>query len=101
MGEDTWYTNSISNLKFRSTADYEKFQYIEVDGIQIEKENYTSYEGSTYVELFPSFLKTLSVGKHSLGIFSADGSGTADFFIKKHETSSGSSSYVIPKTGIE
>ncbi|MGI6579556.1 MAG: LPXTG cell wall anchor domain-containing protein [Saccharofermentanales bacterium] len=41
----------------------------------VDKSNYEAKEGSTIVTFKPSFLETLSVGKHPVEIVSASGSG--------------------------
>lgn len=61
-----WSEGSTEGLRFRIDAPYEDFISVYVDGKFVDKANYTSWEGSTYVELKPEFLKTLSKGNHDI-----------------------------------
>lgn len=68
---------------FKSNADIKDFQKILLDGKEISSNNYTLTEGSTIVTLKDEFVKTLSVGKHTLSIVSTTGSADTEFTITK------------------
>ena len=62
--------------KFRIDADYEVFAdggKVYVDGTIVDPENYTSWDGSTYIQLTDEYLNTLSVGEHTLVVAFNDG----------------------------
>ena len=73
------------NAKFRSDAPFADFIEVQVDGKVVAPSNYKASEGSTIIELLPSFLKTLSVGKHTLAIVSKGGSANTTFTIVEEE----------------
>lgn len=69
------------DTSFRSAADYNKFKSVEIDGTQIDNNNYKISEGSTIVTLFGSYIKTLKNGTHTITIVSTDGKATANFTV--------------------
>ena len=52
-----------------------------VDGKDLDASSYTVEEGSTIVTLRPSYLDTLSVGKHTLAIVSDTGTAETEFTV--------------------
>ena len=69
---------------FRIDADYGLFAggAVYVDEALIGAENYTSWDGSTYVQLTKGYLNTLSTGEHTLKItFNDGGIATTTFTI--------------------
>ena len=85
-GEATWLNTSNQGMVFRSNAEYAKFDRIEVDGATVTAGNYSVSEGSTVVELSASYLKRLSLGRHTLSIVSKDGKASTGFTIKQGAT---------------
>ena len=77
----TWQKGSDKGLTFTSNAAYGDFQKVQVDGRDVDASNYTVEEGSTIVTLKASYLETLSVGKHALGIVSQTGTAETEFTI--------------------
>lgn len=77
----TWQKGSDKGLTFTSNAAYGDFQKVQVDGRDVDASNYTVEEGSTIVTLKASYLETLSVGKHTLGIVSQTGTAETEFTI--------------------
>lgn len=69
-------------MKFKSNAAFADFKKILVDGAEIAAENYEVKEGSTVVTLKNAYLATLSAGKHTLSIVSANGTAATEFEIK-------------------
>lgn len=92
----TWNTNSSDGLTFVSDAEYQDFIKVLVDDKEVDAKYYTVKEGSTIVTLSNDFLKTLSVGKHTLSIVSTNGTATANFEVVKGETA-----VTVPNTGID
>ena len=88
----SWNTNSSDGLTFTSDAEYSDFLKVLVDNKEVDSRYYTVKEGSTIVTLSNDFLKTLSVGKHTLSIVSVNGTATATFTIK-------AASITVPDTG--
>ena len=89
-GESTWLNNSTQGMVFRSNADYSKFDRVEVDGATVSASNYTVSQGSTIVELSNSYLKRLSLGRHTISIVAKDGVATTGFTIKQGAAASSS-----------
>lgn len=52
-----------------------------MDGRDVDASNYTVAEGSTIVTLKPSYLETLSAGKHTLAIVSDTGTAETEFTV--------------------
>lgn len=78
----TWQKGTKDGLSFTSSAAYQHFQKVQVDGKDLDASNYTVKEGSTVVTLKPEYLETLSVGKHTLAIVSETGTASTEFTIK-------------------
>ncbi len=89
--EATWLTSSNKGMVIRSSADYSKFDHVEVDGSTISSLNYTVTSGSTVVELSANYMKRLSVGPHSISIVSKDGVAKTGFTVKQGAATTGSS----------
>ena len=75
-------TNAFTPLTFRSSAPYDTFQAVKVDGEVVDSSNYTVSEGSTIVTFNAEYTKALAVGEHTVEIVSGDGSATANFTIE-------------------
>ena len=86
-GEATWLNTSNQGMVFRSNAEYAKFDRIEVDNAAVDASNYSVSEGSTVIELSASYLKRLSLGRHTLSIVSKDGVASTGFTVKQGATS--------------
>ncbi|MEG1027752.1 MAG: hypothetical protein RSE07_03600, partial [Oscillospiraceae bacterium] len=71
------------NATFKSNADLKDFKKVLVDGKEVSSDNYTLKEGSTIVTLKSDYIKTLSVGKHTINIVFTTGSADTEFFITK------------------
>ena len=81
-GNNGKYTAGNSEkLSFRSDALFSEFKAVLVDGVKIDSSNYELEAGSIIVRLKPEYLNTLSVGTHTIGIESANGTATAQFTI--------------------
>ena len=86
---------------------YRSFKGIKVDGKSVSEKtdgklNYTYIPGSVKIDLLPDYLKTLSVGDHTLTVeFAGNMSATAKFKVLKESSSGGDTPYIPPKTGIE
>jgi len=72
-----------NDVMFRSEADLAKFKEIKIDGNVVDSNNYTTYNGSTGVQLKKEFLKTLDNGNHNIEIVSTDGKATTSFTVDK------------------
>ena len=79
----TWYESTGKNARFRSNAEFDEFRKVLVDGKELSKDDYTAYAGSTVVELKAAYLKSLSGGKHSFAIVSANGTAGTTFTVVK------------------
>ena len=78
----SWNQNSDGTLKFVANGDFSKFTGVKVDGTPVAADNYTAVSGSTVITLKKDYLRTLSVGKHTLTIVYNDGECSTEFEIK-------------------
>lgn len=77
-----WVKDSGVTAKFRSSAPYEKFVSVEIDGSTVPASEYTSENGSTIIWLKSSMLGKLGVGKHKIVVRSKDGLAKGCFYVK-------------------
>lgn len=90
-----WHKGEKDGLSFTSNAAFADFQKVQVDGKDLDASNYTVKEGSTIVTLKPSYLDTLSAGRHTLSIVSSTGTASTEFTIMAAEVAE----INIPQTG--
>lgn len=81
----TWQKGTKDGLSFTSNAAFADFQKVSVDDKGLDASSYTVEEGSTIVTLQPSYLDTLSVGKHTLAIVSDTGTAETEFTVAAAE----------------
>ena len=87
-GANQIYTiDESKNAIFRIDADYSLFtNKVYVDNKLVDSTNYDSKSGSTVITLKDEYLKTLSVGEHTLKVtFSDNGEATTKFTIKEKQ----------------
>ena len=72
-GNGTWGTDSSYGKQITSNGDLVNFYGIKVDGSWVDGANFTSVSGSTIVTLRPSYLRTLSLGTHTVEFLYNDG----------------------------
>lgn len=82
----SWQKSGTDGLSFTSNAAFADFTKVQVDGKDLDASSYTVKEGSTIVTLNAAYLNTLSVGKHTLSIVSANGTATTEFTITAAQT---------------
>ncbi len=73
---------AVSDLVFRSDADFDDFLGVRVDGKELGADRYDVASGSTVVTLKASYLRTLSVGTHELEVVSKNGAAATTFTIE-------------------
>lgn len=76
-----WQKGSEDALSFTSNAAFADFLKVQVDGKDLDASSYAVKEGSTVVTLKPSYLETLSAGKHTLAIVSDTGTAETEFTV--------------------
>lgn len=76
-----WQKGSEDALSFTSSAAFADFLKVQIDGKDVDSSNYTVKAGSTIVTLKPSYLETLSAGKHTLAIVSDTGTAETEFTV--------------------
>ncbi|MBR0090775.1 MAG: InlB B-repeat-containing protein, partial [Lachnospiraceae bacterium] len=79
----TWQQESSSPLPFTTNGTYELFTHITVDGKVVASKDYEAESGSTIIRLKAAFLKSLSVGTHTLETFYTNGTSIATQFTIK------------------
>lgn len=89
-GANQIYTKDESkNATYRIDADYSLFKNggkVYIDNKLLDNNNYTSKSGSTIITLKDAYLKTLSVGEHTLKVtFSDSGEAITKFTIKEKQ----------------
>ena len=78
--------NSGSTLTFKVDGEFNLFEALEIDGKEVEEENYTVAEGSTVITLKNDYLKTLAVGSHSMKVAYSDGKiATVTFSVREEQ----------------
>ena len=85
----TYTIDESKNATFRVDAEYNLFENggkVYVGDILVDNNNYTSKSGSTIITLKDAYLKTLSVGEHTLKVtFSDNGEAITKFTIKEKQ----------------
>ena len=83
----TYTIDESKNATFRIDADYSLFtNKVYVDDKLVDSTNYDSKSGSTVITLKDEYLKTLSIGEHTLKVaFSDNGETITKFTIKEKE----------------
>lgn len=77
----SWEQGSEDGLTFRSSAEFDEFQKVLVDGNEISENDYTVKAGSTIVTLKANYLATLAAGNHTISIVSTGGNANGTFTI--------------------
>lgn len=83
-----WTKGSKDGLTFKIDTDIKEFKKVLVDGKELKDTDYDIKSGSTILTLKPSFLDTLSAGKHKIRFEFNTGSVEAYFMAKDKENSS-------------
>lgn len=83
-----WTKGSKDGLTFKIDTDIKEFKKVLVDGKELKDTDYDIKSGSTILTLKPSFLDTLSAGKHKIRFEFNTGSVEAYFTVKDKENSS-------------
>ena len=83
-----WTKGSKDELTFKIDTDIKEFKKVLVDGKELKNTDYDIKSGSTILTLKPSFLDTLSAGKHKIRFEFNTGSVEAYFTVKDKENSS-------------
>lgn len=80
-----WTKGSEDGLTFRANGALDKFTGIQVDGKILDSDAYTVDSGSTVVTLEPTYLETLTEGKHHLTVLYTDGQCGTSFTVQAAE----------------
>ena len=83
-----WTKGIKEGLTFKIDTDIKEFKKVLVDGKELKDTDYDIKSGSTILTLKPSFLDTLSAGKHKIRFEFNTGSVEAYFTVKDKENSS-------------
>lgn len=83
-----WTKGSKDGLTFKIDTDIKEFKKVLVDGKELKDTDYDIKSGSTILTLKPSFLDTLSAGKHKIRFEFNTGSVEAYFTVKDKVNSS-------------
>ena len=77
----SWSKSSSNVLPFKVNGALGKFTELTVDGKTVPTSYYSVESGSTIVKIKPDYLKSLSVGKHIVGVAYKDGKALAIFSV--------------------
>lgn len=110
-GAEQVYTVGEDNgAEFRINANYSLFENggtVYVDDALVDPNNYTSWDGSTYVKFTDVYMNTLAVGTHTLKVvFTDGGSATTTFVVARPADEGGNEEekeeedLPVPGTGI-
>ncbi len=80
--DSEWTKGSTTGLVFVSDALFNVFDSVKVDDDTLLITYYSAESGSTRIRLLPTYLETLGIGEHVIGIISEDGSAWARFIVK-------------------
>ena len=80
-GANGIFNGQAEGLTFKSDADNKNFESVKVDGNVVGATNYERTSGSTVITLKAAYLKTLTVGEHTLEIVSNTGTAATKFTI--------------------
>lgn len=80
-----WTMGNEDGLTFRANGALDKFTGIQVDGKILDSDAYTVDSGSTVVTLEPTYLETLTEGKHHLTVLYTDGQCGTSFTVQAAE----------------
>ena len=76
-----WLYGSNTGLTFRSNGELDYFKALYIDGVLVNPQYYSTESGSTILKLSSTYLKSLSVGKHTLRMeFDTASSGYANAY---------------------
>ena len=81
MLETSYYDGGRTGLTFISSASFDSFKGVQVDGKTLAARNYIAGRGSIEVYLKPAYLRTLTNGDHIVTILSAEGDVSAVFAV--------------------
>ncbi len=84
---------------FVSDAEFDLFVKVQVDGADVDADNYTVEAGSAKVILKKEFVETLSVGEHTLNIVFEDGTAAATFAVEGHTLGTKTTKATTAKAG--
>jgi len=73
--------DGTSGVTFRVDGDYNKFTGITIDGQTVPMNQYTSWEGSTYVRLNQDYINKMAEGDHKVKFQYTDGAVETSFDI--------------------
>ena len=79
--ETSYYDGGNVGLTFISSASFDSFKGVQVDGKTLAAGNYTAGRGSIKVCLKPAYLRTLTSGDHIVTILSTEGDVSAVFAV--------------------
>lgn len=79
--ETSYYDGGNVGLTFISSASFDSFKGVQVDGKTLAARNYIAGRGSIKVYLKPAYLRTLTNGDHIVTILSAEGDVSAVFAV--------------------
>lgn len=97
---ETFNKSNNEGITIISNGDFDKFVDIEVDDVKVDKDHYSVVSGSTVVTLKAEYLKTLSIGKHTLKLNYTDGSVDTTFtIVGSAQVSSSAKTNETPQTG--
>ncbi len=88
------------DLVFKVDGDYSLFDKVYINDEELDKNNYTSKEGSTIITLLKKYLETLEIGTYNIKITYTTGVvASSNFIIKEQENTELTNEIENPNTG--
>ncbi len=87
-----WQSESNKDLTIKANGSVDLFTGIKIDGKEVSKDNYTVKSGSTVVTLKSEYLKTLTIGKHTITFVYQDGEVSGQFEVTKNNSNNSNNS---------
>lgn len=88
--DNTYVIGSSDGVTITCTGELKDFVNVMMDGVVVDKSNYTLREGSTILTFSTKYLDTLSVGKHTVTLNYTYGSVNTELTVLARGTGNGS-----------
>ncbi|MCI8584087.1 MAG: hypothetical protein HFH13_13295 [Dorea sp.] len=81
--DQTVPTGTDKSVTIKADGAFHQFVRLSIDGIEVATEHYTAISGSTIITLKPEYIRTLTVGSHTVILHFTDGRAQTTITIKE------------------
>ena len=78
-------TGTDKSVTIKADGAFHQFVRLSIDGIEVATEHYTAISGSTIITLKPEYIRTLTVGSHTVILHFTDGRAQTTLTIKEEK----------------